>query len=65
MADLKKIREMKESELDRRLIQLSKEINSARIDIKMGKLNNVASLRSMRKELAQLKTIIRERRQAK
>ncbi|MCA9349875.1 50S ribosomal protein L29 [Candidatus Saccharibacteria bacterium] len=65
MADLKKLRAMKEAELDKRVIQLGKDINSAKIDIKMGKLNNVAFINSMKKELAQIKTIIRERRLSK
>ncbi|MGH9324829.1 MAG: 50S ribosomal protein L29 [Vicinamibacteria bacterium] len=57
-----KIRELRGDELDQRVGELEEEIFRARIQKETGQLDQMGKVRNLRRELAQVKTILRQRR---
>ena len=58
--ELEKIREMSASELDARLADLKKELFNLRFQHAINQLDNPMRLKAVKKEIAVIKTIIRE-----
>jgi large subunit ribosomal protein L29 len=59
---IQQIRELDASELARRETQLRDELFNLRIQMVSGQLENVKRVRTVKKEIAQVKTIAREKR---
>ena len=58
--ELEKIREMSVSELEARLAELKKELFNLRFQHAINQLDNPMRLKAVKKEIAVIKTIIRE-----
>lgn len=59
--ELNKIREMSDKELNAELIKLKKELFNLRFQHVTGQLENPVKLREIKKDIARVKTIIREK----
>lgn len=59
--ELNKIREMSDKELNAELIKLKKDLFNLRFQHVTGQLENPVKLREIRKDIARVKTIIREK----
>ena len=59
--DLMKIREMSDVELNKKLVDLKEELFHLRFQNAINQLDNPMRLKAVRKEIAVVKTIIRER----
>lgn len=57
-----KIRELKNEELESRAEELVEEIFRARIQKETGQLDQMGKVRNLRRDLARVKTVLRERR---
>ena len=58
--ELNKIREMSDKELNAELIKLKKDLFNLRFQHVTGQLENPVKLREIKKDIARVKTIIRE-----
>lgn len=56
-----KIRELKNEELETRAAELVEEIFRARIQKETGQLDQMGKVRNLRRDLARVKTVLRER----
>jgi large subunit ribosomal protein L29 len=56
-----KIRELKNEELETRAEELIEEIFRARIQKETGQLDQMGKVRNLRRDLARVKTVLRER----
>lgn len=56
-----KIREMGGEELEHRMSELQEEVFRARIQKDTGQLDQVGKIRNLRRDLARVKTVLRER----
>jgi large subunit ribosomal protein L29 len=56
-----KIRELKNEELETRAQELVEEIFRARIQKETGQLDQMGKVRNLRRDLARVKTVLRER----
>ena len=63
--ELKKMREMTEVELNTELGKMKKELFNLRFQHVTGQLENPVKMRELKKEIARVKTIIREKELAK
>ena len=63
--DLKKIREMSEVELNAELIKMKKDLFNLRFQHVTGQLENPIKMRETKRDIARVKTIIREKELAK
>lgn len=63
--ELKQIREMSEAELNAELIKMKKDLFNLRFQHVTGQLENPLQLRETRRDIARVKTIIREKELAK
>jgi large subunit ribosomal protein L29 len=59
---VEKIRELKNEELETRVEELAEEIFRARIQKETGQLDQMGKVRNLRRDLARIKTVLRERR---
>ncbi|ESE29761.1 MAG: 50S ribosomal protein L29 [[Eubacterium] brachy] len=59
--ELNKIREMSDKELNAELIKLKKDLFNLRFQHVTGQLENPVKLREIKKDIARVKTIIREK----
>ena len=59
--ELNKIREMTDKELNAELIKLKKDLFNLRFQHVTGQLENPVKLREIKKDIARVKTIIREK----
>jgi len=59
---VEKIRELKNEELETRVEELEEEIFRARIQKETGQLDRMGKVRNLRRDLARVKTVLRERR---
>jgi large subunit ribosomal protein L29 len=59
---VEKIRELKSEELQTRVEELEEEIFRARIQKETGQLDQMGKVRNLRRDLARVKTVLRERR---
>jgi large subunit ribosomal protein L29 len=59
---VEKIRELKNEELETRVEELEEEIFRARIQKETGQLDQMGKVRNLRRVLARVKTVLRERR---
>ena len=59
-SDIQKIREMSEAELEKRLQDLKEELFNLRFQHAINQLDNPMRLKAVKKEIAIVKTIIRE-----
>jgi len=59
---VEKIRELKDEELETRVEELEEEIFRARIQKETGQLDHMGKVRNLRRDLARVKTVLRERR---
>ena len=59
--ELHKIREMSDKELNAELIKLKKDLFNLRFQHVTGQLENPVKLREIKKDIARVKTIIREK----
>ena len=59
--ELEKIRELSDAELDKKLADLKEELFHLRFQHAINQLDNPMRLKAVRKEIAVIKTIIRER----
>ena len=59
--ELKKMREMTEVELNGELDKMKKELFNLRFQNVTGQLENPVKMRELKKEIARVKTILRER----
>jgi large subunit ribosomal protein L29 len=59
---VEKIRELKNEELEIRVGELEEEIFRARIQKETGQLDQMGKVRNLRRFLARVKTVLRERR---
>ena len=57
----KEIRQMSGNELNARLLELKTELFNLRFQLATGQLDNPLSIKSVRKDIARVKTIIQER----
>lgn len=57
----KEIREMNETELQSRLDELKTELFNLRFQLATGQLDNPMQIKRVRKDIARVKTIVRER----
>ena len=58
------IRELSNDELNAKLIDLKKELFNLRLSHATGQLNNPLALNNVKKDIARVKTVLREREQA-
>lgn len=58
---VEKIRELKNEELETRVEELEEEIFRARIQKETGQLDRMGKVRNLRRDLARVKTVLRER----
>ncbi len=58
---VEKIRELKNEELETRVEELAEEIFRARIQKETGQLDQMGKVRNLRRDLARVKTVLRER----
>ena len=63
--ELKKIREMSEAELNAELIRMKKDLFNLRFQHVTGQLENPIKMRETKRDIARVKTIIREKELAK
>ena len=63
--ELNKIREMSEAELNAELLKMKKDIFNLRFQHVTGQLENPVLLRETRRDIARVKTIIREKELAR
>ena len=63
--ELKKIREMSEAELNSELIRMKKDLFNLRFQHVTGQLENPIKMRETKRDIARVKTIIREKELAK
>lgn len=63
--ELKKMREMTEVELNNELAKMKKELFNLRFQHVTGQLENPVKMRELKKDIARVKTIIREKELAK
>ena len=63
--ELKKIREMTDKELNAELLKLKTELFNLRFQHVTGRLENPIKMRDAKKDIARVKTIIREKELAK
>ena len=63
--ELKKIREMSEAELNSELVRMKKDLFNLRFQHVTGKLENPIKMRETKRDIARVKTIIREKELAK
>ena len=63
--DLKKIREMSEAELNSELVRMKKDLFNLRFQHVTGQLENPIKMRETKRDIARVKTIIREKELAK
>ena len=59
--ELKKMREMSEVELNAELLKMKKDLFNLRFQHVTGQLENPLKLREMKRDIARIKTIIREK----
>lgn len=57
----KEIRSLSSSELEKRLAELKEELFNLRFQLATGQLDNPMRIREVRKDIARVKTIMRER----
>lgn len=57
----KEIRQMSGNELDARLLELKTELFNLRFQLATGQLDNPLRIKSVRKDIARVKTILKER----
>ena len=57
----KEIRQMSDKELNKELLDLKAELFNLRFQLATGQLDNPMSIKKVRKDLARVKTIVRER----
>ena len=62
---LKKIREMSEAELNSELVRMKKDLFNLRFQHVTGQLENPIKMRETKRDIARVKTIIREKELAK
>ena len=65
MSKLKKMRNMTEVELNAELSKMKKELFNLRFQHATGQLENPVKMRELKKDIARVKTIIREKELAK
>ena len=58
---VKEVRQLAAAELDNRLLELKTELFNLRFQLATGQLDNPLKVKSVRKDIARVKTIIRER----
>ncbi|MDR1571262.1 MAG: 50S ribosomal protein L29 [Clostridiales Family XIII bacterium] len=58
---LEKMRELSESELNTELVKMKKELFNLRFQHVTGQLENPIKMRDVKKDIARVKTVIRER----
>jgi large subunit ribosomal protein L29 len=58
---IEKVRELKSEELQARAGELEEEIFRARIQKETGQLDQMGKVRNLRRDLARVKTVLRER----
>ena len=63
--ELKKIREMSEAELNSELVRMKKDLFNLRFQHVTGQLENPIKMRESKRDIARVKTIIREKELAK
>ena len=63
--ELKKIREMSEAELNGELVRMKKDLFNLRFQHVTGQLENPIKMRETKRDIARVKTIIREKELAK
>ena len=63
--ELKKIREMSEAELNSELVRMKKDLFNLRFQHVTGQLENPIKMRETQRDIARVKTIIREKELAK
>ena len=63
--ELKKIREMSEAELNSELVRMKKDLFNLRFQHVTGQLENPIKMRETKRDIASVKTIIREKELAK
>ena len=63
--ELKKIREMSEMELNAELVKMKKDLFNLRFQHVTGQLENPLKMRETKRDIARVKTIIREKELAK
>jgi large subunit ribosomal protein L29 len=63
--ELKKMREMTEVELNAELLKMKKDLFNMRFQHVTGQLENPVKMREIKKDIARVKTIIREKELAK
>ena len=63
--ELKKMREMSEAELNAELMKMKKDLFNLRFQHVTGQLENPVKMRETKKDIARVKTIIREKELAK
>lgn len=63
--ELKKIREMSEVELNSELVRMKKDLFNLRFQHVTGQLENPIKMRETKRDIARVKTIIREKELAK
>ena len=63
--ELKKMREMAEAELNAELMKMNKDLFNLRFQHVTGQLENPVKMRETKRDIARVKTIIREKELAK
>ena len=58
--DTKALRKLKNEDLSKRLIEKTKELDQKKYEQRLGKDNNFAGIKELRKEIARIKTLIAE-----
>ncbi len=57
----KKLREMTEAELQTKLVDLKSELFNLRFQLATGQLDNPLQIKGVKKDIARVKTVLRER----
>ena len=61
MATARELRDLDDVELETRLVEAKQELFNLRFALVTGQLDNSARLRALRKDIARIKTLLRER----
>ncbi len=62
---LNELRELDNTQLNQRLLEIDQELFNMRFQLETGRLTNTARIGHLRKETAQIKTMLRERQLAR
>jgi len=59
--DIKQLHTTEVTELEKKLLELSKQLDATRMEHMLGKLKNTQTLRGLRRDIARVKTVLKNK----